>query len=131
MITADEFFAAKQRKKPALKTTVPPPASWHHSVYVIELNPAVLKDRKFRAANPQHDPSKPCLYVGATGMSPLMRFVNHQRGYKSNRYAQKFGVKLRPDLFEFFNPMPYEAAIALEVELAAGLREEGYAVWQA
>jgi hypothetical protein len=27
--------------------------------------------------------------------------------------------------------MPYEAARDMEVELAIGLREEGYAVWQA
>jgi hypothetical protein len=125
MITAGEFFAAKERKQNPAK------AAWHHSVYVIELDPKVLKDRKFRAANPGHDPAKPCLYIGATGMSPQMRFVNHKRGYKSNRYAKKFGLHLRPDLFEFYNPMPYKAAIALEVELAMGLREDGYAVWQA
>lgn len=124
MITAQEVFTAKQRKKE------PPPSAWHHSVYVIELDPVVLKDRKFRDANPDHDPAKPCLYVGSTGMSPLMRFINHKRGYKSNRYAKKYGIKLRPDLFECFGSMPWEAATALEKELACGLREEGYAVWQ-
>lgn len=40
-------------------------------------------------------------------------------------------MKLRPDLFACYNPMPYEAAAELEVELAIGLREDGYAVWQA
>ncbi len=64
-------------------------------------------------------------------MSPEMRFTNHKRGYKSNRYAKKFGLHLRPDLFACYNPMPYEAATELEIELAAGLREQGYAVWQA
>ena len=53
-------------------------------------------------------------------MSPEMRFTNHKRGYKSNRYAKKFGLKLRPDLFACYNPMPYEAAAELEIELAAG-----------
>jgi hypothetical protein len=125
MITAGEFFAAKKRKQN------PAAAAWHHNVYVIELDPKVLKDRKFRAANPQHDPKKPCLYVGATGLSPYERFLNHKDGYKSNRYAEKYGLHLRPDLFECYNPMPYKAAVELEVELAAGLREEGYAVWQA
>ena len=100
-------------------------------MYVIELDPKVLKDRKFRAANPGHDPLKPCVYVGCTGMSPEMRFVNHKRGYKSNRFAKKFGLHLRPDLFACYNPMPYEAAAEMEVELAEGLRDEGYAVWQA
>ena len=124
MITADEVFAAKERKRN-------PPAVWHHNVYVIELDPEVLKDRKFRNANPDHDPATPCFYVGATGMSPTMRFINHQRGYKSNRYAKKYGRRLRPDLFEFYNPMPYEAALTLEAELAEALREDGHAVWQA
>lgn len=125
MITADEFFAAKKRKgkKPAEE-------SWHHNVYVIELDPKVLRDKKFLAANPDYNPEMACLYVGATGMSPEMRFINHKRGYKANRYAKRYGVKLRPDLFAMYNPMPYEAATELEQELARGLREDGYAVWQ-
>lgn len=120
MITAEEFFTAKNRKQ----------QNFHHNVYVIELDKKVMKDRKFRAANPACDPEKTCFYVGATGMSPEMRFVNHKRGYKSNRFAKKFGVKLRPDMYEFFNPMPWKAATELETELAAGLREKGHAVWQ-
>ena len=125
MITADEFFTAKERKQNPAKS------AHHHNVYVIELDPKVLKDKKFRAANPHHDPAKACLYVGSTGLSPYERFLNHKDGHKSNRYAKKYGVHLRPDLFAVFNPMPYEAAVELEVELAIGLREEGYAVWQA
>ena len=35
-----------------------------------------------------------------------------------------------PKLYAYANPMPYEAARDMEVELAIGLREEGYAVWQ-
>lgn len=124
MITADEFFAAKKRKQPA-------PENYHHNVYVIELDPKVLKDKKFRAENPGHDAGKPCFYVGSTGMSPEMRFLNHKRGYKSNRYAKRYGLRLRPDLFACYNPMPYEAAIELEAELALALRGEGHAVWQA
>lgn len=125
MITAGEFFAAKHRKQN------PKEATHHHCVYVIELDKKVLKDRKFRAANPDHDPGKPCFYVGSTGMSPEMRFINHKRGYKGNRYVQKYGLRLRPDLYEVYNPMPWQAAIELEAELAASLREERYAVWQA
>lgn len=125
MITAGEVFTAKERKQNPAK------AAWHHNVYVIELDPKVLKDRKFRATNPHHDPKKPCLYVGSTGLSPYERFLNHKDGYKSNRYAEKYGLHLRPDLFAVYNPMPYKAAVELEIELAEGLREEGYAVWQA
>jgi hypothetical protein len=125
MITADEFFTAKAQKQQKKK-----PAAHHHNVYVIELDPTVLKDRKFRAANPGRDPAKPCLYVGATGLSPYERFLNHKDGHKSNRYAEKYGLHLRPDLFDVYNPLPYEAALELEKDLAEGLREEGYAVWQ-
>ncbi|MEZ0225988.1 MAG: hypothetical protein ACAH83_15650 [Alphaproteobacteria bacterium] len=124
MITADQFFAAKRDRQKSKDTH-------HHCVYVVELDKKVLKDRKFRAANPGHDPDKPCFYVGSTGMSPEMRFINHQRGYKGNRFVKKFGLRLRPDLYAVYNPMPWEAAVELEAELAAGLREEGHAVWQA
>ncbi len=125
MITADQFFAAKHRKQH------PKEAAYHHNVYVVELDMAVLKDRKFRAANKGCDPDKPCLYVGSTGMSPEMRFINHKRGYKGNRYVQRFGLRLRPDLYAVYNPMPWEAAVELEAELAVALREAGHAVWQA
>jgi hypothetical protein len=90
-----------------------------------------MKDRKFRAANKGCDPAKPCFYVGSTGMSPTMRFINHQRGYKGNRFVKRYGVRLRPDLYEVYNPMPWEAAVELEAELAVALREQGHAVWQA
>jgi len=33
-------------------------------------------------------------------------------------------------LYAYANPLPYEAAKEMEVELAIGLREEGYGVWQ-
>lgn len=124
MITAGEVFAAYGRKRERQES------SWHHSVYVIELDPKVLKDRTFRKQNPAHDPAKPCFYVGCTGMSPDMRFINHKRGYKANRYARKYGLRLRPDLFACYNPMPYEAALEMEQELAEALREAGHGVWQ-
>lgn len=126
MFTADEFFAAKERKQRGKKGS-----THHHNVYVVELDPRVLKDRSFRAANPDHDPSKPCFYVGSTGLSPYERFLNHKEGYKANRYVYRYGVQLRPDLFEVFNPLPYAAAIELEQELAEELRAKGHAVWQA
>jgi hypothetical protein len=60
----------------------------------------------------------------------LQRFANHRAGYKSSRYVQKYGVRLLPQLYECFNPMPYEAARQMEQELADELQEKGYAVWQ-
>ena len=61
----------------------------------------------------------------------LRRFENHRKGVKSNRFAHQYGLRLLPGLYKFYNPMPYRAAQDLEVELAIGLREEGYGVWQA
>ena len=102
----------------------------HHNVYVVELDEGVLRERRFAAANPDRDPSKPCLYVGATGLSPEERFENHKAGYKANRYVERYGLKLRPELYEEYNPLSYEDAREMETELAAMLREKGYAVWQ-
>ena len=103
---------------------------YHHNVYVIELDKAVLKEPKFRRANPDYDPAKPCVYVGMTGLAVQQRFANHRKGIKSNRFAHRYGIRLLPQLYECFNPMPYEGAREMEVELAVGLREEGYGVWQ-
>ncbi|MGH8673854.1 MAG: hypothetical protein ACREVG_06045 [Burkholderiales bacterium] len=101
-----------------------------HNVYVVELDPAVLKIRAFRARNPEHRPTMPCVYVGMTGLPPGERFQNHKAGVKANRFVRVFGTGLLPELFECYNPMPYEAARQMEVELAKELREKGYAVWQ-
>ena len=106
-------------------------AKHHYSVYVIELDPRVLNVRKFRAANPDRDITKPCVYVGMTGLTPEARFAKHKAGIRANRYARDFGVRLLPRLYAYANPMPYEAAREMEVELAIALREEGYGVWQA
>ena len=106
------------------------PAPLHHSVYVIELDKAVLADRKFAAKNPVHDPAKACLYVGMTGKTPEERFTQHKAGVKSCRYVKKFGLWLRPRLFARFNPMTFEVCQRVEAELAEKLRAEGHAVWQ-
>lgn len=102
-----------------------------HSVYVIELSPEVLNEARFRRANPEYDVTKPCVYVGMTGLTPEKRFENHRKGIKSNRFAHQYGLRLLPLLYKVYNPMPYRAAQEMEVELAIGLREEGYGVWQA
>lgn len=103
----------------------------HHHVYVVELSDRVWNEPRFRKANPGHQGLKPCVYVGMTGLDPDLRFDRHMAGIKANRFVLQYGLHLRPDLYAVFNPMPYEAAREMEVELAIGLREEGYAVWQA
>ena len=101
-----------------------------HNVYVVDLDPAVLKVRAFRARNAAYGPGMPCVYVGMTGLPPGERFQNHKAGVKANRFVRDFGRRLLPELFECYNPMPFEAAELMEVELAEELREKGYAVWQ-
>lgn len=114
---------------PAKKTPTPP--RYHHSVYVVELDAAVLNLARFRRANPDRDILKPCLYVGMTGLSPEARFARHKAGIQANPLVQRYGLRLLPRLYAYANPMPYEAAREMEVELALGLKAQGYAVWQA
>ncbi|MEK6243128.1 MAG: hypothetical protein AABM33_01390 [Pseudomonadota bacterium] len=102
-----------------------------HNVYVVELDGAVLNSARFRKANPDRDILKPCVYVGCTGLTPEVRFAKHKAGIRANSYVQRFGLRLLPGLYAYANPMPYEAARDMEVELAIALQEEGYAVWQA
>jgi hypothetical protein len=97
---------------------------------VVELSSDVLNEPRFRKINPDHIPGKPCVYVGMTGLSPDERFDKHKAGIKSNKYVRLYGLRLLPALYEMYNPMPYEGAREMEVELAIGLKEEGYAVWQ-
>ncbi|MSR64164.1 MAG: hypothetical protein EXS18_00085 [Verrucomicrobiae bacterium] len=101
---------------------------FHHHVYVVLLDPAVLKERKVKAANPDRDPSKPCVYVGMTGLPPIERFENHKVGRKGSYYVCKYGLRLLPELYEYLNPMPFDAACQMENELADELRQQGYTV---
>jgi hypothetical protein len=103
----------------------------HYHVYVIELSKDVLYERRFVKANPGYVDGTRCVYVGMTGLDPDVRFDKHKAGIQSNRFVQKFGLRLLPDLYEIYNPMPYDGAREMEVELAVALREAGYGVWQA
>ena len=103
----------------------------HHNVYVIELSKDVLLEGRFKKGNPGYVDGKPCVYVGMTGLDPDVRFDKHKAGIQSNRYVHKFGLRLLPDLYEGYNPMTYDVAREMEVELGILLREAGFAVWQA
>lgn len=102
-----------------------------HHVYVVELDDRVWNEPRFRKANPGHQLGKPMVYVGMTGTDPDLRFDKHKVGFKANRFVQLYGLRLLPALYEVYNPMPFEAAREMEVELAIALREAGYGVWQA
>ncbi|WP_250514486.1 hypothetical protein [Caballeronia sp. INDeC2] len=103
----------------------------HYSVYVIELSGTVWNEARFRRANPDYVIGMPFVYVGMTGIDPDVRFDKHKAGIQSNRFVREFGLRLLPHLYEMYNPMPYDGARDMEVELAIGLREAGYGVWQA
>ena len=102
---------------------------FHHNVYVILLDSAILKNRLVHRLNPNRNPDKPCVYVGMTGLPVEHRFENHRNGYKSARMVQRYGVRLLPELFEHLNPMPYAAAAQMEKDLTEDLRAEGYTVF--
>jgi len=103
----------------------------HYHVYVIELSKDVLYEGRFRKSNPAYVTGKPCIYVGMTGLEPDVRFDKHKAGIQSNRFVKVFGLRLLPELYELYNPLSYDNARALEVELAIDFREAGYGVWQA
>lgn len=103
----------------------------HHHVYVVELDDRVWNHPRFRRANPGWTLGKPFVYVGMTGLDPDVRFDKHMAGIQSNAFVRNYGLRLLPALYERYNPMAYQAAREMEVELGIRLRSAGYGVWQA
>ena len=103
-------------------------SSLHHYVYVVLLARDSARDPKVLQANPRRNPKMPCVYVGMTGLKPEERFANHKQGIKASRVVQRYGIRLWPELYEWLNPMPFEAAVAMEQDLAEDLRRQGYTV---
>jgi hypothetical protein len=102
--------------------------TFHHSVYVILLDPSVLRHPSILRLNPNRGSIKPCVYVGMTGLPVEQRFENHKKGLKSAWVVRKYGLRLLPELYGFLNPMPFEAAAQMEKDLAEDLRADGYTV---
>ncbi len=99
-------------------------------VYVIQLDQAVLQSRKFKRNNPNMNPDLPCYYVGQSFQNPEIRFWQHKKGYKSNRFAKQYGLGLCPRLYEKFNPISTrEEAVIIEEKLTENLRINGHGVW--
>lgn len=103
----------------------------HYHVYVVELADAVWNNARFRRCNPDYRLGMPFVYVGMTGLDPDVRFDRHKAGIQANPFVREHGLRLLPQLYEVYNPMPYQAACDMEVELGIALREKGYGVWQA
>ena len=108
-----------------------------YRVYVIELSKKVFTESaKFRAANPQFNGALQCLYVGMTSKSPKERFEQHKTGHRnkkghkiSSNIVEKYGMYLRPSLYNHIPPMNRADALKMEEKLALDLRRQRYAVW--
>lgn len=100
----------------------------NYHVYVVELSKDVLLERRFIRANPTYVQGKPCYYVGMTGLDPDIRFDRHKAGIQSNRFVEQYGLRLLPELYELNNPLSFDEARDLEIELAIDFREAGYGV---
>ena len=102
------------------------------SVYVVLVNPEVVKTPQIKRRNPKRDPLKPCVYVGLTGLH-VDRYFDY-RGVKATPATwppQKYGIRLMPELYEHLNPMPLEEAVYRGEKLVEDLRAEGYTVTNA
>lgn len=108
-----------------------------HTVYVIELSRKVYtEDRRFREANPQYNGVLECLYVGQTSKDPKVRFEQHRSGARTTKghklssdIVRKYGLYLRPSLYQDIGPLSRAEALEIERGLALELRRKGYAVW--
>jgi hypothetical protein len=101
------------------------------NLYVVELNPKIFAwERRFLEANLHWIPGRYCVYVGMTGLTPEERFRKHLRGEHAAYYVRKYALRLLPELYQHFNPLPYQVAEQMEPELARQLRAAGLAVWQ-
>ncbi|MCK5116668.1 MAG: hypothetical protein KAR44_08715 [Candidatus Aegiribacteria sp.] len=112
-------------------TVMNPPPKLNSSVYVIELDPYVRRHRDVKRNNPRAKASLPCLYVGQTRRTPEERFNEHNTGEglkKGGRHLSGKCLKLRKDLYEFYNPMPLLESLILERDLAEELRQQGHTV---
>ena len=101
------------------------------NLYVIQLDPLVRKDSKaFRKKNPNYKADKHCLYVGSSAHTPDKRFAQHKAGEGANRYANKYGLRLLPELYRDQPVLTANNYVKEEKAYAEALRIQGHAVWQ-
>ena len=108
-----------------------------YNVYVVELSKRVFSEnKKFREANPQFNGVLQCLYVGMTSKTPKERLEQHKSGFRnkkghkiSSNIVEKYGLYLRPSLYDHLDLMTKEEALKMETTLALELRRKRYAVW--
>ena len=130
------------RSRPRSATKAPVATATHrrrrsrrktHVIYVVELDARVWRERAtIRKANPKYNPLTGAgfLYVGMTSHTPEERFAIHKAGgMLSAPVVRRFGVGLRPRLYQAYAKMSQEDAEEMEPYLADRLRRKGYAVW--
>ena len=98
-------------------------------IYVIELDRAVLKLKRFNEANPHYQAGKPLVYVGLTSREPEQRFAQHKQGFKCSRLVKSYGIKLVRVQCEIVESPSYDTALTREATKAAELRKRGWGVW--
>lgn len=125
-----KLFKELKRRRPRPGHLDPPHVERQYSVYVIELDSAVMEKGSFSRRNRGYAEGQPCVYVGMTFHTPEKRFRQHMSGKGSGRFVCEFGCRLRPDLYEERNPLTRREAKIEERALAMEFREEGYGVWQ-
>jgi predicted GIY-YIG superfamily endonuclease len=107
-----DWMGKARRAAQGLRATTARTRGAKHRVYVV-----LLEDRR-----------RACrwgLYVGETSQDADVRFDQHKTGYKASRYANRFGVRLLPDLVEHLNPMKRWEGLELEAALAEEFRRVG------
>lgn len=61
------------------------------------------------------------VYAGLTGLDPDVRCDKHKAGIQSSRFVRQYGLRLMPELYEVYNPIPYEGAREMDVALGSCL----------
>ena len=146
MSACDGIDGPLDRRAAADYTTDPMP----YFVYVIELDEAVKKVRKFAERNPGMLPFGQCYYVAQSIHDPDCRYRQHKECFGgstefscicdrkqgrltkrlSNGFARRFGRSLSRRHYEHLNPLRSRAAAeAMEARLAGELQADGHGVW--
>ena len=98
-----------------------------HWVYVIQLEPAVAFDRRFRKQNPECNDAKGFFYVGQTAHDPEVRFQQHLDGVRASRLVTKHGKYLSRRRCR--RCASRREAERLERSVASSLRRRGFAAY--
>ena len=126
------------------------PSDLKYRVYVIELDPKVSLQTKWKDENPNQTEQE-CFYVGYSRHSAVCRLKQHLNstgihtvqcvcdvvpgepvGSRGNRYVKRFGWHIADDSFhpKLRRFRTKDEAKRAEVDYANLLRSEGYGAWQ-